>query len=69
VSVAQGVDVGTQAAQVNTTNFLYQPNSRTVNQELPPMLNTNDDENKREKEREAANRVANNQSKLMRLTD
>jgi hypothetical protein len=54
--VAQGVDAGTQAAQVNTKNFLYQPNFRAVNQELPPMLNTNDDEDKDEKEREAAKR-------------
>ncbi|KAH8627019.1 hypothetical protein IG631_19037 [Alternaria alternata] len=52
--VAQGVDAGTQAAQVDTTNFLYQPNLRTVNQELPPMLNIDDGEEKSEKEREAA---------------
>ena len=52
--VAQGVDAGTQAAQVNTTNFLYQPNFRAVNQELPPMLNINNGEEKPEKEREAA---------------
>ena len=54
--VAQGVDAGTQAAQVNTTNFLYQPNLRTVNQELPPMLNIDDGEEKGEKERAAAKR-------------
>ena len=54
--VAQGVDAGTQTAQVNTTNFLYQPNLRTVNQDLPLMLNLNDDEDKGEKEREAAKR-------------
>lgn len=54
--VAQGVDAGTQVAQVNTTNFLYQPNFRAVNQELPPMLNINDGEEKSEKEREAAKR-------------
>ena len=52
--VAQGVDAGTQAAQVNTTNFLYQPNFRAVNQELPPMLNTNHGEDEGEKEIEAA---------------
>ncbi|KAG9193986.1 hypothetical protein G6011_04021 [Alternaria panax] len=54
VPTAQGVDAGTQAAHVNTTDLLNLPSLRVVNQNLPPMLEISDSEEEDEQKRKAA---------------